>query len=48
MGKSNMYEESAAIPLIVSSPKIKPVKCYTPVSLLDLTETIVDHFGAKA
>ena len=47
-GKSNMYEESAAIPLIVSSPKIKPTKCDTPVSLLDLTETIVDHFGAKS
>ena len=43
-----MYEESAAIPLIVSSPKIKPAKCITPVSLLDLTETIVDHFGAKS
>ena len=47
-GKSNMYEESCAIPLIVSSSKINPSKCDIPVSLLDLTETIVDHFDAES
>ena len=47
-GKSNMYEESSAIPLIVSSSSIKPGKCDTPVSLLDLSETIVDHFEAES
>ena len=43
-----MYEESSAIPLIVSSSKIRANKCDTPVSLLDLSETIVDHFGAES
>ena len=47
-GKSNMYEESSAIPLIVSTSKIKATRCDTPVSLLDLSETIVDHFGAES
>ena len=47
-GKSNMYEESAAIPLIISSSKIIPGRCDTPVSLLDLSETIVDHFDAES
>ena len=47
-GKSNMYEESAAIPLIISSSKIVPGRCDTPVSLLDLSETIVDHFEAES
>ena len=47
-GKSNMYEESSAIPLIISSSTMKPGRCDTPVSLLDLSETIVDHFEAKS
>ena len=47
-GKSNMYEESSAIPLIISSSTIKPGRCDTPVSLLDLSETIVDHFEADS
>ena len=47
-GKSNLYQESVAVPLIVSSPDDKdyPVgTCETPVSLLDLSATIADHFG---
>ncbi len=44
-GKSNMYEESCAIPLIMAGPGIKPGTCETPVSLLDLSVTIADHFG---
>lgn len=46
-GKSNMYEESAAVPLIVAPPnQTKAAICDTPVSLLDVSETIVDHFDA--
>ena len=44
-GKSNMYEESAAIPLIMAGPGIDAGTCETPVSLIDLSATIVDHFG---
>lgn len=46
-GKSNMYEESAAIPLILAPPgQSTPAVCETPVSLVDLSATIPDHFGA--
>lgn len=43
-GKSNLYEESCAIPLIMAGPGINQGKCDTPVSLLDLSVTIADHF----
>ena len=46
-GKSNMYEESAAIPLIMAGPQISPDICKTPVSLLDVSATIADHFGTQ-
>jgi len=46
-GKSNHYEESVAVPLIVASPDDNSQTCETPVSLLDLSETILDHFGAS-
>jgi len=49
-GKMNMYEESAAIPLIVSPAPDTGVTprstCGTTVSLLDISETIIDHFDA--
>ena len=44
-GKSNMYEESAAVPLIVARPGQVASVCATPVSLLDISATIPDHFG---
>ena len=44
-GKSNFYEESAAIPLIVARPGQTAATCATPVSLVDLSTTIADHFG---
>ena len=44
-GKSNMYEESAAIPLILRSPDLAPGRCRTPASLVDLYPTILEHFG---
>ncbi|MEM6386850.1 MAG: sulfatase-like hydrolase/transferase [Pseudomonadota bacterium] len=45
-GKSNMYEESAAIPMIMAGPETPVGTCKTPVSLLDLSVTIAAHFGA--
>lgn len=44
-GKSNMYEESAAIPMIMAGPGVKQGISETPVSLVDLSATITDHFG---
>ncbi|WP_273498780.1 sulfatase-like hydrolase/transferase [Lentibacter algarum] len=46
-GKSNMYEESVAVPMIMAGPDVAQGVCDTPVSLLDLSATIVDHFGAR-
>ncbi|WP_424988667.1 sulfatase-like hydrolase/transferase [Microbulbifer sp. S227A] len=49
-GKMNMYEESAGIPLIVApAPSTAPAGgevCATTASLLDVSETIIDHFDA--
>ncbi len=43
-GKSNMYEESCAVPLIMAGPDVSPGECDTPVSLVDLSVTIANHF----
>ena len=45
-GKSNMYEESVAVPMILAGPDIPTGVCTTPVNLLDLSLTIARHFGA--
>ena len=45
-GKSNLYQESVSVPLIMAGPGIAPGTCATPVSLLDLSATIPAHFGA--
>lgn len=45
-GKSNLYQESTAVPLIMAGPDLPRGICDTPVSLLDLSATIADHFGA--
>ena len=42
-----MYEESVAVPLIVATPQAAPATCAMPVSLLDLSQTIIDHFSAS-
>jgi choline-sulfatase len=46
-GKSNMYEESAAVPMILAGPDVPVGTCATPVSLLDLSATIARHFGTE-
>ena len=46
-GKGNFYEEAAAVPLILAGPDVPQGVCGTPVSLLDLSEAILDHFGAE-
>ena len=44
-GKSNMYEESVAVPLIMTGPDIKHGTCKTAVSLLDVSATIPELFN---
>ena len=45
-GKSNMYEESAGIPLIASGDGFAGnAVCETPVSLVDCYPTVLDAFG---
>ncbi|MBK0329639.1 sulfatase-like hydrolase/transferase [Rhodobacteraceae bacterium F11138] len=46
-GKSTFYEESVAIPMIMSGPDIGQGVCKTPVSLLDVSKTIVAQFDAE-
>ena len=46
-GKSNLYEEAAGVPLIMAGPGIGPGVCETPVSLIDLSETVIEHFEAR-
>ncbi|WP_419906999.1 sulfatase-like hydrolase/transferase [Hoeflea sp.] len=46
-GKSNLYLESVAVPLIMAGPNIPVGTCRTPVSLLDLSATIPALFGAE-
>lgn len=45
-GKSNFYEESAAVPMIMAGPGIAAGTCETPVSLMDISVTIPAVFGA--
>lgn len=45
-GKSNLYQESVAVPLVMTGPDVPVGTCETAVSLLDLSKTIADHFGA--
>lgn len=45
-GKSNLYQESTAIPMIMAGPGVSSGTCKTPVTLLDLSTTIAAHFDA--
>ncbi len=45
-GKSNMYEESAAVPMIMAGPDVpQGVVCREPVTLVDCFPTIIDCAG---
>ncbi|MGE0315825.1 MAG: sulfatase-like hydrolase/transferase [Lautropia sp.] len=46
-GKSNLYQESVGVPMIVSGARAPAGRCATPVSLIDLSMTIADHFGTR-
>ncbi len=44
-GKSNFYQESVHIPMIMAGPNVGQGICNTPVSLVDLSKTIANNFG---
>ena len=44
-GKSNLYQESVAVPMIMAGPGIDAGICATPVNLVDLFPTILHSFG---
>ena len=46
-GKSNFYEESVGVPMIMAGPGVAVGKCETPVDLLDIAATIPAHFGLE-
>lgn len=46
-GKSNLYEESTRVPMIMAGSGVGSGVCETPVSLIDLSETIARHFGGE-
>jgi len=46
--KMVMYEEAAAVPLIMAGPGIAPGACAAPVSLIDLFPTILELAGVSA
>ncbi len=45
-GKSTLYRESVAVPMVMAGPDIPAGVCETAVSLIDLSQTIADHFDA--
>lgn len=46
-GKSTLYQESAAIPMILCGPDVpRGKRCHTPVSQVDLYPTVLDAVGA--
>lgn len=47
-GKSNCYEESVRVPMIVAGPGVRAGVCDTPVDLLDLYPTILASMGVDA
>jgi choline-sulfatase len=44
-GKSTLYQESVAVPMIAAGPGVAPGVCATPVDLLDLFPTILQGAG---
>lgn len=47
-GKSNLYQESTCVPMILAGPEVRRGECATPVSLLDLFPTILHCTGIDA
>ena len=47
-GKNNMYEPSAAVPLLMAGPDLATRVVDTPVSLVDLYPTILEALGLPA
>lgn len=47
-GKSTLYQESVAVPLIIAGPDVTPGVERTPVSLVDLHPTILEAVGVRA
>ncbi len=46
-GKSNMYQESTAIPMLMTGPDVPSGVCATPVDLLDLYPTILEGVAVE-
>ena len=46
-GKSNLYQESVAIPMIMAGPDVPVKTVTTPVNLIDLFPTILDAAGVR-
>lgn len=47
-GKSNMYEDSAGVPMILAGPGVpRGAVVSTPVTLLDLPQTIIEAVGER-
>ena len=45
-GKSNMFEEAVAVPMIMAGPDVPPGRvCQTPVSLVDVFPTVLQAAG---
>jgi len=43
--KSTLWEEATRVPLLISSPGIRPGRCRQPVGLIDVYPTLVDLCG---
>jgi choline-sulfatase len=46
-GKCTMYEESAGIPMLIAGADVPRGVCATPVTLCDVSATILDAVGAR-
>ena len=44
-GKSNFYQESACVPMIISGSDVPVATKETPVSLIDIHSTVLQNFG---
>lgn len=47
-GKSTLYQESVAVPMVIAGPDLPAGVCDTPVDLLDLFPTLLEGCGVAA